>query len=209
MQLPWEFLYDDDRPNFLALRLDAPVVRHLDLPRRRRPMRVLGPLRILGMVSSPSDYTHLDSEKEIRVIETALKRLTERGLVELEWTAVATLRELQIRPGQRERPFHVFHYIGHGEYDSQGKNGELVLEDRQGRPQKVTGAELGTILCDHRSMRVAVLNACEGARTSAIDPFAGVATSLVEREIPTVIAIQFEITDGAAIIFAEEFTAPV
>jgi hypothetical protein len=203
MELPWEFLYD--RPNFLGLRLDTPVVRHLDLPRRRRPMSVEGPLRILGMVSSPSGYVHLDTEKEIRVIETALKRLTERGLVEVEWMTAATLRELQIRLGQRESSFHVFHYIGHGEYDSPGQNGELVLEDRQGRPQKVTGAELGTILCDHRSMRLAVLNACEGARTSATDPFAGVATSLVEREIPAVIAMQFEISDGAAIVFAEEF----
>ncbi|MEA2589920.1 MAG: hypothetical protein QOH66_2847, partial [Actinomycetota bacterium] len=203
MALPWEFLYD--RPNFLALRLDTPVVRHLDLPRRRRPMRVQGPLRILGMVSSPSGYPRLDTEKEVRVIETALQRLTERGLVEVEWMTAATLRELQARLGQRERSFHVFHYIGHGDYDSAGQGGELVLEDRQGRPQMVTGAELGTILCDHKSMRLAVLNACEGARTSAIDPFAGVATSLVEREIPAVIAMQFDITDGAAIIFAEEF----
>ena len=41
------------------------------------------------------------------------------------------------------------------------------------------------------------------------DPFAGVAASLVQREIPAVIAMQFEITDRAAIVFAHEFYAAV
>jgi hypothetical protein len=50
-----------------------------------------------------------------------------------------------------------------------------------------------------------VLNACEGARASGSDPFAGVAQSLVARGIPAVVAMQFEITDRAAIVFAHEF----
>ena len=39
------------------------------------------------------------------------------------------------------------------------------------------------------------------------DPFSGVATSLIEREIPAVIGMQFEITDRSAIVFASEFYA--
>ena len=49
-----------------------------------------------------------------------------------------------------------------------------------------------------------VLNSCEGARTSAVDPFAGIATSIVALGIPAVVAMQFEISDKAAITFAEE-----
>ena len=36
------------------------------------------------------------------------------------------------------------------------------------------------------------------------DPFAGVATTLVQLGVPAVVAMQFEISDGAAILFAEE-----
>jgi hypothetical protein len=67
----------------------------------------------------------------------------------------------------------------------------------------VSGEELGSLLQDERSLGLAVLNACEGARTSHVDPFSGVASSLVESGIPAVIGMQFEVTDAAAIAFAE------
>lgn len=50
-----------------------------------------------------------------------------------------------------------------------------------------------------------MLNACEGARSDASDPFAGVAQSLIQQGLPAVVAMQYEITDDAAIIFAHEF----
>ncbi len=61
------------------------------------------------------------------------------------------------------------------------------------------------MLADEVTLRLAILNACEGGRSSLQDPFSGVATSLIEREIPAVIGMQFEITDRAAIVFASEF----
>ncbi len=61
------------------------------------------------------------------------------------------------------------------------------------------------MLHDHESLRVAILNACEGARTSRTDPFAGSAQSLVQQGIPAVIAMQFEIADDVASRFAHEF----
>ena len=51
-------------------------------------------------------------------------------------------------------------------------------------------------------MRLAVLNACEAGRTDPADPFAGVADTLVRRGIPAVIAMQFEVSDDAAVEFA-------
>ena len=63
------------------------------------------------------------------------------------------------------------------------------------------------MLADETSLRLAVLNSCEGAQTSSDDPFAGTAASLVHREIPAVVAMQFEITDRAAIVFGGEFYA--
>jgi hypothetical protein len=68
----------------------------------------------------------------------------------------------------------------------------------------VSGPQLATLLADETTLRLAVLNACEGARNSLSDPFSGVASCLVQREIPAVIAMQLEITDRAAITFAGE-----
>jgi len=69
----------------------------------------------------------------------------------------------------------------------------------------VRGEMLGMLLRDHRTLRLAVLNACEGARSSRQDPFSGVAQSLLQQRVPAVIAMQFEISDAAAKVFAQEF----
>ena len=55
------------------------------------------------------------------------------------------------------------------------------------------------------SLRLAVLNACEAGQSSAHDPLAGVATSLMEFDVPAVVAMQFAITDEGALVFADEF----
>lgn len=200
MHVPWEFMFDD--PDFLSLRVKTPIVRYLDLRGTRRALRVQPPLRILGMISSPRGPAQLDVEGEQHNVEEALKELTDRGLIELKWLEQATLRALQRE--LRRAEYHVFHYIGHGTYDERAEDGLLVLEDADGNAREISGWELGTILCEEDTLRLAVLNACEGARTSADDPFAGVAASLVQREVPAVIAMQFEITDEAAIVFSEE-----
>ena len=54
-----------------------------------------------------------------------------------------------------------------------------------------------------------MLNSCEGARTSHVDPFSGVASSLVHYGVPAVIGMQFEITDDAAITFADRLYTAV
>jgi hypothetical protein len=200
MRLPWEFLYK--RPRFLAQSTQTPVVRALDVDSAMRPERLVLPLRILAMVSSPSGYPELDADSERRNLERALAGPQAAGLVELSWLERATLGELTRRVSESEG-IHVLHYIGHGAYDDATDSGILVLETPQGRAQDVSGEEIGAILQDETSLRLVVLNACEGARTSHVDPFSGVAASLVNFDIPAVIGMQFEITDDAAITFSE------
>ena len=127
------------------------------------------------------------------------------GQIRLERLAEARLSVLQrkLRAGR----YHALHFVGHGGFDSDTQEGVVVLRDDTGKGRLVPAQHLGTILHDHRSLRLVVLNACEGSRTSRADPFAGAAQALVQQGIPAVIAMQFEITDQAAIIFAEEFYA--
>jgi hypothetical protein len=125
--------------------------------------------------------------------------------VRLERLAEARLGALQ-RALRREE-YHILHFIGHGGFDPRTQDGVLVLCDEAGKGRRVTAEHLGTLLHDHRSLRLAVLNACEGSRASRADPLAGVAQTLVQQGVPAVIAMQFEITDEAAIIFSDEFYA--
>lgn len=204
--LPWEFLYDGR--DFLALNDATPLVRYLDLPNPPRPMQVDLPLRILVTVSAPHDLPPLNVDLEQRKIMKALSDLIEDGLVAVDFTEDATLNRLQRRLRRARadgRPYHVWHYIGHGEFDPGDRASVLALTDRDNRFSPAGGFQLGTLFAAYPNLRLVLLNACEGARPNKEDPFAGVAASLIERGIPAVIGMQFEITDKAAISLSEEF----
>ena len=202
-EFPWEFLYNAQLNQFLALSKDTPLVRYMDLPYPVEALPLEPPLKILAMISSPAEYPPLDVEKEWAALNKALKPLIDSGLVSLERLERPTLLALQQR--LRRGDVHIFHFIGHGKYFEQKQDGMLLLEDENGRGKPVSGLYLGTILHDHHSLRLVVLNACEGARTSMDDPYAGVAQTLVRQGIPAVIAMQFEIYEAAALTFAQEF----
>ena len=205
IDVPWEYLFDE--PDFLAVSAFTPVVRYLDLPRAHRPLLVEPPLRLLGIVSSPADFERLDVERERDNLQRALSSLTGTGAVELHWLERPTLGGL-LKALQADT-FHALHYIGHGSYDRDSERGVLLFEDDSGWARPVSGDKLGMVLHDFSSLRLAVLNACEGARTARSDPFAGVAGALVQRDIPAVVAMQFEISDEAAIVFAGGFYEPL
>ena len=204
--LPWEFLYDPRLNRFLAQSRYTPLVRYLDLPDPPQPLSVTGPLRLLVMISSPSDYDPLDVEQEWSLLTDALARQQEEGQVIIE-RLPANMSTLRRRLRQEE--FHIFHFVGHGFYKPDWGDGVLVMEDRNGRSQEVPGEELGSLLHESELTRLAVLNACEGARGGVSDPFAGVAQSLIQQGLPAVVAMQFEITDDAAITFAHELYAAI
>ncbi len=195
--VPWELLWD--RPDFISISAYTPVLRYVDPSLRRLPVEVPQPLRILGMVSSPGDVASLDVENEKEQLESACERLRASGLLEIEWVHEASLSGLLdcLKSGTR---YHVFHFMGHGDFDEQAEDGVLLFEGHAGRSQRVPGAKLGTIIRDHHTLRLAVINACEGARTA--NDSSGVASSLMEYGLPAVIAMQFEISDVAAICFA-------
>jgi hypothetical protein len=199
---PWEYLYQHQRREFLAFSRETPVVRYFDLPETIKPLAVKPPLRVLVMLSSPSGVESLDLEQEWQKVKEAVKKLEERGLLVVERLARATLGELQDR--LRSGDSHVFHFVGHGSFDPAIQESVLCLETEKGLRRDVSGPELGIFLRD-TTVRLVILNACEGARASRSDPFSGVAQSLVLKGIPAVIAMQFEVSNEAAIALASGF----
>ncbi|MEZ4769130.1 MAG: SUMF1/EgtB/PvdO family nonheme iron enzyme [Caldilineales bacterium] len=201
--LPWEFLYDTRRGQFVSLSVHTPLVRYIDLPHPPRALHIAPPLRILGMVAGPDDLPDLDIAAEKERVQRALAGLMEAGLAELVWMAGATWRDLQ--RAMRRGPWHIFHFVGHGAFDRAAGEGLVMFCDDQGNARPLRASELGRLLADHWTLRLAILNACEGARGSDHDLFSSTASILVQRGLPAVLAMQYEITDRAAVELSRAF----
>ncbi|MGB8198384.1 MAG: CHAT domain-containing protein, partial [Pseudonocardiaceae bacterium] len=200
-RLPWEFLFDPGQQDYLGLSM--PLVRYPEVLAPRQPLQVDLPLRILGMVARPGDQQALEVGEEQRRLHTALDGLKREGLVELSWVAGQTYNALQDALDQG--PWHVFHFVGHGGYNQDTEEGTLALADHTGRTRRVGADDLSRLLAEHHTLRLVVLNACDTGRGGALDAFSSTAGALVRRWIPAVVAMQFEISDPAAIVFAQSF----
>src|SRR5215218_484995 len=202
-RLPWEFLYDSGRDKYLCRSSKTPLVRYLDLPQPVEQLAVTPPLKVLGMVASPLGLPQLNVEREKHRVEEAVKDLRADGQVELTWLEGETWRDL--RKAMRRGSWHVFHFIGHGGFDPTSDEGAIALADKAGRKHLLRATGLGEILGDHYPLRLVLLNSCEGARGSEGDAFSSTAATLVRWGVPAVVAMQYEITDEAAIAFAQDF----
>lgn len=203
-QLPWEYLRDPSR-EFLALSRSTPVVRYSPQLTLRRPLNITLPLRVLVMISTPKGLPELDVEGEWQRLNEATADLQRRGLLLLERLDSATLIALQRT--LRANEYHIFHFIGHSDFNASTQQGVLVFEDDADpdRARIITGEALGRELGEENTIRLVVMNSCHSARRPDGDALSGIASGLVARGIPAVVAMQFVITDAAAKAFAEEF----
>lgn len=203
--LPWEFLFDPRAEEYLCLSADTPLVRYLELSQPAEALAVKPPLRILGLVCSPPGLDELDVDKEQRRLEETLKPLVARGLVELKWVEETTWRYLHRALRRPDPPWHVFHFVGHGGFDPLSGEGLLLLTGDDGGVHRLPARDLGRLLGDHHALRLAVLNSCEGARADKRDIFSSTAATLVRKGTPAVVAMQYEISDVAALELARCF----
>jgi hypothetical protein len=201
--LPWELIYRPETQDFLSLSRSSPIVRYLDVSRPTTPYPLPSPLRILVAMASPTDLPPLDLARERHNIEVAWGQQKAVEVVFLRNASPGAIREEML-----ERPCHVLHFMGHGGFDRRSGEGVLYLEGPDGTSLPVSGHVLAAKLKDFRSLRLVFLNACETARAtgeSGVNPFAGVATALVLGGIPGVLAMQFPISDLAAVAFSRTF----
>jgi hypothetical protein len=197
--LPWEYLYDHELDTFLALSRQASVARyvHLALPGDERPPRPL-PLRILIAMAEPDGVPPLKLANEVKAIE---KAWSSPGVAEVVSLRHATLERL--REELLSQRINVLHFMGHGDFDSRTGEGVLILENERGQPHPVSGAALADQLRDCSSLQLVFLNACRTAQAAAPGPFSGVSTALLQAGVPAVLAMQFPISDDAALAFSE------
>jgi hypothetical protein len=214
--VPWEFLHDNARSGFLATTNKTPLVRTLNLSSSAQTPQVTDKIRVLVMTSNPSTTatggtagvgprgeSGLDTKAEVAGLEAEFAEHDNVEIVRVD-PSVSALQDALTGDGD----FHIFHFIGHGRFESDLEQGHLVLETTAGAPDPVKADELAAHLGDHGTLRLIVLNACEGARSST-DPTSGMAQRLFANGIEAVVAMQFEISDSAALTFSREFYSSI
>jgi WD40 repeat protein len=199
-QLPWEFLYDRRLRDYVSL--SVPIARYPQLMRPITTLAVEPPLRILGVAARPYDRDQLDVAREQHDLIDALGGLG-TGRVQLRWLDGESWQAL--KDAVRREPWHVLHFVGHGGFDSETGEGYLDLVRRDGTADHVSATDFCHLLQDNHSLRVVVLNACESGRAASGDPLSSIAATLMTRGIPSVVAMQYEISDPAALTFADAF----
>ncbi|WP_208036152.1 CHAT domain-containing protein [Streptomyces cyanogenus] len=201
-RLPWEFMYDTDEEMYVCL--GVPLVRQPQLARPMEPLGITPPLRVLGMVAVPDDQESLAVHVEQHRLQEALADLEENETVSLHWVRGQTWRELRdavrrdARTGTRRDEWHVLHFIGHGGYDARAEEGTLALAGERGGTYWLGAGNLALLLAGHPALRLAVLNACETGRAGGLNPFSSVAGALMRKGMPAVLAMQYEVSEDAA-----------
>ncbi|MCD4853293.1 CHAT domain-containing protein [Arthrobacter sp. AK01] len=205
--MPWETLFDPETETYLCQ--TEPLLRHVPAPDYNlNPLDVAPPLRILGIVASPRDLPTLDVDAEKDHLGRALAGPVSEGRVELVWAKSGTWDDVQsmLLAG----PWHVVHFVGHGDYDSRTDEGRIALVGPDGRAAMVRAVRLMALLSVAAPRpRLVVLNSCSSGEMGQSDLFSGTASALVRSGIGAVAAMQFAISDYAAIAFAHGFYAAI
>jgi WD40 repeat protein len=198
--LPWELLHDAKLGGYLCLH--HPIIRYVEILEPVAPLTVKPPLRILGMVSVPGSLGALDAEAERESLSTALRPLINEELVRLEWVPGQTKQDLY---AALFHGCHILHFIGHGRFDEDRRQGMIVFADEHGREDPLHAEALGHLISIAEPVpRLVVLNSCETGTSHAQDLFSSTAAEL-EYTVPAVVAMQFAVTDKAAVLFSRAF----
>ncbi|MFB7394292.1 CHAT domain-containing protein [Streptomyces sp. NPDC056191] len=201
--LPWELIHN---PDFGFLCLEDEVVRCVNLtglPLGPPPTHL--PVRVTGMVSAPPFERSLNVKAEERNLRKSLHRLTERKFARLRWVSAVNWTTLMNEFTAESGGCHVFHYVGHGAYDSEQEAGALIFSDELGRKQLISGDSVGRVIQQAAlKPQLVVLNGCETGKGSHDELFSSVAAALLQF-VPAVVAMQFAVTDAAAVTFSRYF----
>lgn len=200
LTLPWEIMYIRELKQHLGLMQPVTIVRRLlDTVRRAQP-ELVPPFRIAHVIADlntpyPIDPELLAAERE--AVQQAAGIDDYYTLVEHPGSVDRLLDEL------RRRPYEIVHFLGHGDIDTQfSQQSYLLFAGENNVPQAVNCEQLPNLLSASPRTQIIVLNACHGASVEAANT---IAMQLVYNGLPYVVAMQGEVFQDAAAIFARTF----
>src|ERR1039458_2332848 len=125
--LPWEFLYDSASSSFFATNIDLVLTRFVACNGKRMAVGSNEPpLRLLIVVSKPSDLKSVAAEDVIKAIQSFAN--DNPGRIVLDDPLInRNFLEVQARLEDKDNQPHLMHFIGHGRYNKAKRQGELAL----------------------------------------------------------------------------------
>ena len=229
--LPWELLYGEDRP--LATGMDITLCRYyqgpstVDLATLPPLAPDPDPLRVLMVISAPSDQHRLALTREIKPLladlalppsrpsPVAYPSARLRQPLDIQITLLEQPGRAELVQALEQGNFQLLHYAGHsdasfdhGSHDASDGGGDLFLVNRHnGLTESLSGKELAGLLVNN-GIWLAVFNSCRGAYTPKTDATSdwrlqNLVQALVTRGVPGVIAMADRIPDDVAITFTQ------
>jgi hypothetical protein len=219
-QLPWEYSYlqfhqgEENRSHFLALNPQISIVRHEALPEEHAKLSgtKTDRLRLVAAFASPNGYTKLNLKREKRIIEGIFKDFNVDGIA-IDWEPFiedATIDDLAVA---LQKGADLFHFAGHGEFREKDANQEgalgegsiVLLKDKKGKEAHLLSSGDLAMYLQNAGVRVAIFGACNSGRRDGVNAWTGIAPALIEKGIPCVVAMQYEVEDDCAIAFSKMF----
>lgn len=204
-RLPWEVMHAGDRP--LATGIDVAFSRYQLGPGLWNPtQRFLSspnqPLKILMVISGPSDQEMLELAQEASHLQEELQRRTPNGPPAIQLTVLEQPGREQLTQALEQGQYQVFHYAGHSNLGDSGGDVYLV-SNRTGLTETLNGDDLAGLLVNN-GVQLAVFNSCRGAYTATSKAIENgkernLAEALVKRGIPGVLAMAERIPDEVAL----------
>lgn len=196
-RIPWEVLHDGSE--FLAIARGISIVRSVESANELAGGEP--PRRILITISGPHGLYPLKAATERNRLKAALGGLEMLSLLQIDVAADGsrnTLRRMLDAARNSGRPYDAWHFIGHAQFNPALQRSELAFASDDGGPHWVGSQELLPLLQAHPSLRLVVLNACDSL---------AFARELAASGVAATVAMQFRISDDAAIAFSEELYA--
>ena len=206
--LPWEFMRVPQSAGIGTILLGT--VPDVSLSRRRAQWIAAQPiqlgagekLRIALVVSAPNNVGPLDYP----TLEENLKELVTKFPEKVELLPTSQGNPEAIDEVLAKKP-HILHFVGHGraKNDEDEEVEELALTDPDLGDAIWVGADNISDLFNTHKPALVMLQACDSGTLSRKQPFFGVASRIVQQNIPVVVAMQYEVTNATANRFSRKF----
>lgn len=207
--LPWEFLCLPARANLGTIWVGT--VPDLVFSRRRSQWIPAQPiqlepnekLRIALVVSAPPGLPSV----EYKPVQEALENLAREQANRVELLPIVTSANPEAIDTILSKEPHIFHFIGHGRLENERNQeiGQIAFVDPDFGEAMWVDADYFSELFNQHRPGVVMLQACEGATLSASQAFVGLASRVVQQNIPVVVAMQYEVSNATASRFARRF----
>lgn len=183
-RLPWEYLYDGRSFPCLtgAMLISRRPIGVQPLP----ASATAGPLRLLVVIAGQGERTDAHVEAALGELQDALDDVIRLGRVQMDVLSEATVAAL--REVVHQETYNVIHYIGHGIYNIQNRQGYLGIESPLGRTELVSGTQLGRYI-KGRAPQLFVISTYGNHRVGLLDAFNNVASDLLQHNVPNVLTI--------------------